>query len=201
VMIAPRRALKRTCSSGSFPHSPDNTVYAGGTFVVDIVVPPNYPFVPPKGTPPKFQRFSLSSWVPAAANAARKLRVTVRGGKHWPVQRSWCCSLPVRFDTKVYHPNVSSSTGFICLDILRDEVRYFFFFSFAFFADSGTDLLTSPRHPPPLPPQWSPALTLRTMLLSLQALLSCPNPDDPQVPAPNRVPASARCLTWNSFSS
>ena len=26
----------------------------------------------------------------------------------------------------------------------------------------------------------SPALTLRTALLSLQALLSCPNPDDPQ---------------------
>ena len=28
--------------------------------------------------------------------------------------------------------------------------------------------------------EWSPALTLRTALLSLQALLSCPNPDDPQ---------------------
>ena len=29
--------------------------------------------------------------------------------------------------------------------------------------------------------QWSPALTLKTALLSLQALLSSPAPDDPQV--------------------
>jgi ubiquitin-protein ligase len=28
--------------------------------------------------------------------------------------------------------------------------------------------------------QWSPALTLKTALLSLQALLACPQPDDPQ---------------------
>lgn len=28
--------------------------------------------------------------------------------------------------------------------------------------------------------QWSPALTLKTALLSLQALLSTPEPDDPQ---------------------
>lgn len=54
----------------------------------------------------------------------------------------------MRFITKVWHPNISSQTGAICLDILKNE--------------------------------WSPALTLRTALLSLQALLSCPNPDDPQ---------------------
>lgn len=29
--------------------------------------------------------------------------------------------------------------------------------------------------------QWSPALTIKTALLSLQALLSSPEPDDPQV--------------------
>jgi ubiquitin-conjugating enzyme (huntingtin interacting protein 2) len=28
--------------------------------------------------------------------------------------------------------------------------------------------------------QWSPALTLKTALLSVQALLSAPQPDDPQ---------------------
>jgi len=54
----------------------------------------------------------------------------------------------MRFETKVWHPNISSANGAICLDILKNE--------------------------------WSPALTLRTALLSLQALLSCPNPDDPQ---------------------
>lgn len=54
----------------------------------------------------------------------------------------------MRFLTRVWHPNVSSASGAICLDVLKD--------------------------------QWSPALTLKTALLSLQALLSSPQPDDPQ---------------------
>lgn len=54
----------------------------------------------------------------------------------------------MKFKTKVWHPNISSQTGVICLDILKD--------------------------------QWSPALTIKTALLSLQALLSCPEPRDPQ---------------------
>merc|ERR1719361_1224140 len=81
---------------------PQGSIYEKGQFVIDILIPNNYPFVPPK----------------------------------------------MKFVTKVWHPNISSQTGAICLDILKKE--------------------------------WSPALTLRTTLLSLQALLSCPNPDDPQ---------------------
>lgn len=54
----------------------------------------------------------------------------------------------MKFSTKVWHPNISSQNGAICLDILKD--------------------------------QWSPALTLKTALLSVQALLSAPQPDDPQ---------------------
>jgi len=54
----------------------------------------------------------------------------------------------VRFLTKIWHPNVSSVTGAICLDILKD--------------------------------QWAAAMTLRTVLLSLQALMAAPEPDDPQ---------------------
>lgn len=54
---------------------PDSTPYTGGTFIVDIIIPPNYPFEPPK----------------------------------------------MRFDTKVWHPNVSSANGAICLDILKKE--------------------------------------------------------------------------------
>lgn len=54
----------------------------------------------------------------------------------------------MKFTTKIWHPNVSSQTGAICLDILKD--------------------------------QWSPALTIKTALVSLQALLSAPEPTDPQ---------------------
>ena len=54
----------------------------------------------------------------------------------------------MKFVTKVWHPNISSDSGAICLDILKNE--------------------------------WSPALTVRTALISLQALLSAPEPDDPQ---------------------
>ena len=35
--------------------------------------------------------------------------------------------------------------------------------------------------------QWSPALTLKTALLSLQALLASPVPDDPQVECVSRA--------------
>ncbi|XP_065909985.1 ubiquitin-conjugating enzyme E2 K-like [Dysidea avara] len=54
----------------------------------------------------------------------------------------------VNFITKIWHPNISSVTGAICLDILRD--------------------------------QWAAAMTLRTVLLSIQALLQAAEPDDPQ---------------------
>lgn len=54
----------------------------------------------------------------------------------------------VKFLTKIWHPNISSVTGAICLDILKDN--------------------------------WAAAMTLRTVLLSLQALLASPEPDDPQ---------------------
>ncbi|KAI8430423.1 hypothetical protein MSG28_000700 [Choristoneura fumiferana] len=54
----------------------------------------------------------------------------------------------IRFITKIWHPNVSSVTGAICLDILED--------------------------------QWTAALTLRTVLLSIQVLLSAAEPNDPQ---------------------
>ena len=80
----------------------DDTPYDGGIFIVDIIIPQDYPFKPPK----------------------------------------------MKFDTKLWHPNVSSQTGAICLDILKNE--------------------------------WTPALTIRTALISLQALLCAPEPDDPQ---------------------
>mmetsp|Transcript_23403 Transcript_23403/g.37637 ORF Transcript_23403/g.37637 Transcript_23403/m.37637 type:complete len:205 (-) Transcript_23403:99-713(-) len=81
---------------------PEGTPYSGGRFDINIEIPPDYPYNPPK----------------------------------------------MKFDTKIWHPNISSQTGAICLDVLGKE--------------------------------WSPALTIRTALLSIQALLSAPEPDDPQ---------------------
>lgn len=54
----------------------------------------------------------------------------------------------MKFDNKIYHPNISSQTGAICLDILKDA--------------------------------WTPILTLKSSLISLQSLLQSPEPDDPQ---------------------
>ncbi|GAA95025.1 uncharacterized protein L969DRAFT_89413 [Mixia osmundae IAM 14324] len=56
--------------------------------------------------------------------------------------------LKMKFITKTYHPNVSSQSGAICLDILKDA--------------------------------WTPVLTLKTALVSLQSLLCSPEPNDPQ---------------------
>lgn len=56
----------------------------------------------------------------------------------------------VTFATRIYHCNISS-TGEICLDILKD--------------------------------QWSPALTISKVLLSILSLLTDANPKDPLVPA------------------
>ena len=85
-----------------------------------------------------------------------------------------------QFDTKIFHPNVNSNGG-ICLDILK--VR-----AFASPAISPK-LLVEPlgcvshhnRFPPPQD-QWSPALTISKVLLSICSLLTDPNPDDPLVP-------------------
>merc|ERR1712216_355533 len=79
---------------------PQDSPFEGGVFKLELLLPAEYPMVPPK----------------------------------------------VRFLTKIYHPNIDR-LGRICLDILKDK--------------------------------WSPALQIRTVLLSIQALLSAPNPDDP----------------------
>ncbi|GMI50535.1 hypothetical protein ScalyP_jg4246 [Parmales sp. scaly parma] len=101
VTALPNSPGNLTILTGSITGSSD-TPYENGHFVIDITIPPGYPFEPPK----------------------------------------------MKFKTKIWHPNISSQTGAICLDILKDA--------------------------------WSPALTIKTALISLQALLCNPEPTDPQ---------------------
>ncbi|KAF8965467.1 ubiquitin-conjugating enzyme/RWD-like protein [Flammula alnicola] len=84
---------------GSIP-GPQGSVYEGGMFDVEIVLPSDYPFSAPK----------------------------------------------VLFKTRIYHMNISEQ-GNICIDILKQN--------------------------------WSPALSLFKVMLSLSSLLTDPNPKDP----------------------
>lgn len=63
--------------------------------------------------------------------------------------------------------------GRICLDILKGE---FTLFLANLSCRANYDLRTTLFC---LAEKWSPALQIRTVLLSVQALLSAPNPDDP----------------------
>jgi ubiquitin-conjugating enzyme (huntingtin interacting protein 2) len=69
--------------------------------------------------------------------------IDIRIPKSYPFTPPNC-----KFSTKIWHPNISSQTGVICLDILKE--------------------------------QWAAAITIGSVLLSIQTFLSSPEPNDPQ---------------------
>ncbi|KAI5296569.1 Ubiquitin-conjugating enzyme 13 [Ascosphaera acerosa] len=80
----------------------------------------------------------------------------------------------IRFLTKIYHPNIDR-LGRICLDVLKSASPQ----SLTKYGKLLECWLTSHEL---LTDNWSPALQIRTILLSIQALLGAPNPDDPLAP-------------------
>ena len=94
----------------------------------------------------------------------------------------------VRFLTKIYHPNIDR-LGRICLDVLKSESYPDLFVAVHLLIYLGN---------------WSPALQIRTILLSIQALLGAPNPDDPlandvaQAWKENQAQAIATAKEWTA---
>lgn len=81
----------------------------------------------------------------------------------------------MKFITKVYHPNISSASGAICLDILKD--------AWSPVSDDEVTESDVPQATHTLEELSSPALqilTLKSTLLSLRSLLCSPEPNDPQ---------------------
>lgn len=102
----------------------------------------------------------ISCW--PKGDSLTELEAVIQGPEHTPYAKGLFklnISIPmdypnsppkVVFTTKIYHPNIDSA-GRICLDLL---------------------VLGGKKG------QWRPSINLRTLLLSIQLLLSHPNPDD-----------------------
>lgn len=141
-------------TNSSFDAGPEESPYEGGKFYVSPTPPqiaphqpagnesppraPFSPVIPPLRAPP-----TLAPLTERAESPRLITQVDIQLTNSYPFEAP-----KMRFITKVWHPNVSSANGAICLDILKD--------------------------------QWSPALSIKTAMLSLQALLSTPEPNDPQ---------------------
>ena len=82
----------------------------------------------------------------------------------------------VRFLTKIYHPNIGKLSTLSSTLCRISDTRLITSAAMSYLCDTDKlgriclDILKD---------KWSPALQIRTVLLSVQALLGAPNPDDP----------------------
>ncbi|XP_011073120.1 ubiquitin-conjugating enzyme E2 27 isoform X1 [Sesamum indicum] len=134
IKVMPKGEANLAHLLGTIP-GPIGTPYEGGTFKIDITLP--------AVKLPVFPIYVVSECYQLVFSWTKELLTFFLCADGYPFEPP-----KMKFATKVWHPNISSQSGAICLDILKD--------------------------------QWSPALTLKTALLSIQALLSAPEPDDPQ---------------------
>lgn len=123
-------------------NGPVGTPYEGGVFSIDIRLPPDYPFVPPKVCV-RTSTVALSALLTSAPSLHQ-----------------------MKYETKIWHPNISSETGAICLDILKNE------WSPALTVRTGGICC------PPSTPRNHPIMCrfVVAALISLQALMSAPEP-------------------------
>lgn len=98
------------------------------------------------------RKFSLGHW-----NSRQVLENLIMPSHIFFMIINFCaCRYPmdppqIKFITKVYHPNIDSSNGLICLDLLK-----------------------KPPHG-----KWTPVINLCSLLTAIQQLLADPNPHDP----------------------
>ncbi|CEQ40134.1 SPOSA6832_01707, partial [Sporobolomyces salmonicolor] len=151
---------------GSFP-GPQGTPYEGGRFRVAITAPPRYPFEP---LAMKFIT-KVSCAPPPPPSRSGSAAIDEPGlvpQVYHPSARMSFATFFSCIDSRCLCADISSASGYICLDILKTS--------------------------------WSPVFTLRTCLVSLQSLLSTPEPNDPQdaevvYAAPDPAPSTSTTHT------